>query len=359
MLLVVLFLILMSSFASAIEKDCIYYFHGEGDSKSEATGIFLGNLQSKYTGLQIHDFEIYYDKANLELLQDYFDAYGVPKEKQGVPIVFLPQSYFVGDRSITEYIENAIISNKNLLCPSLIQHGVLGVIGEKSPQHLIETLTFFTITSAAIVDSVDASALAVLLILLGLLLIMEKKKRIMYGGASFITSVFLIYFLLGVGVLGTFARSSYFYKTVSGLAIVLGLTIIWYLWKGKIFLREIKENKKWGKFIRKMASPATTFLIGFVISLLSFSSSRKYFLVISNLLAEETTGWVAMPLLLYYNVLFILPLIALSLLFYWGADKIKEDKESPKPAGKWNIKVLHLIAGLFMFVLGIFILFLL
>jgi cytochrome c biogenesis protein CcdA len=361
LVLLVFFLILFSGFAFALEKDCVYYFYGEGDSRSEMAGIFLEELQSKYSSLNINKFEVYYDKTNLKLLQDYFDAYQVPMEKQGVPIIFLAQSYFVGERPITEYLENAVISNEDLSCPSLKEKGALGIIGEKSPKHLIETLTFFTITGAAIVDSLDSCALAILLILLGILLIIEKRKKLLKGGISFIAGIYAAYFFLGTKMLGAFTKGYYFHKIVGGLAIILGLTIVWYLWKGKIFFREIQEKKGLRKAIKEMSSPAAIFLIGFTLSLFGFSLVRKYFSVISGLAAEKITRWAAMPLLLYYNLIFILPLILVVSVFYYSLKKMKkhEDKEErgAEKRREKDTRLLHLLVGIIMVVLGLVVFF--
>jgi len=365
------FVVLLSSFALGQEKDCIYYFYGEGCPHCGATGIYLDKLELRYPSLEIDEFEIYYNKQNLRLLQDYFEAYEVPMEKQGVPVVFLSKSYFVGDRPIMEYLEGTIIANENVTCPSLVKDETLGVIGQKSPKHLIETLTFGVVTGAAIVDSINPCAIAVLLILLGGLLAVKERKRILKTGFAFIASIYLAYFLFGVGILAALALtgvSYYFYKVIGLVAILIGLfNIKDYFWYGKIVLMEIpyKWRPRLKKLLRGATSPAGAFIIGFAVCLFELPCTGGPYLVILGLLAEKLTKWAAMPLLLYYNLIFILPLVIITLVIYLSMKNIEEhgDKKKIDIHGKleqWrqrNIRLLHLIAGIIMVILGLMILF--
>jgi predicted histidine transporter YuiF (NhaC family) len=69
----------------------------------------------------------------------------------------------------------------------------------------------------------------------------------------------------------------------------------------------------------------------------------------TGLLARQVTQSIAIPVLLYYNFLFVLPLIAIVTLLYFGMSKVEEME-------KWrteSIRLLHLIAGLIMVALGI------
>jgi cytochrome c biogenesis protein CcdA/glutaredoxin len=369
--LLVLFLVLFSIFVSAEEKDCVYYFSGEGCPHCGATEIFMEQLVLKHPELEIHKFEIYYNKTSLITLQTFFDAFEVPLEKQGVPIVFLSTIYFVGDRPITEYLENAIISNKDESCPSLQKDEVLGVIGEKSPKHLIDTLTFGVVTGAAFVDSINPCAIAVLLILLGTLLAVKKRKKLLSAGLAFTFSIYIAYLFFGIGLLSVLALtgvSFYFYKSIGFLAILLGLfNIKDYFWYGKIFLMEIPQ--KWrprlNKLLKGVTSPTGAFLVGFAVCLFELPCTGGPYLVILGLLAEKATKWAAMPLLLYYNLIFILPLIAITLIVYFSMKKIEEHGKEVKidvrgDIERWrkrNIKLLHLIAGTIMVILGLMIVF--
>ncbi|MFH1682454.1 MAG: cytochrome c biogenesis CcdA family protein [Candidatus Woesearchaeota archaeon] len=370
-LLLLLVFILSISLAAAVENDCLYYFYGEGCPHCGATSIYLKDLQQQYPELQIHNFEVYYNRTNLYDLQQYFEAYDVPLEKQGVPVIFYQQSYFVGDKPIMNYLENAILSNEAVSCPSLEKDETIGVIGENSPKLLIKTLTFLTVTGAAIVDSINPCAIAVLLIMLGALLsAADIRKRLLWTGLAFIFSIYVSYFLFGIGILAALrvtGLSYYFYKTIGVIAILIGLlNIKEYFWYGKVLLMEIplKWRPRLKKMLSNVTSPAGAFIMGFAVSLFELPCTGGPYLVILGLLAEKTTRWAAMPILLYYNLIFVLPLIIITLVVYFSTKKIKHHQEHKVDATgeieRWrqkNIKLLHLIGGLIMFILGVMILF--
>jgi len=162
--------------------------------------------------------------------------------------------------------------------------------------------------------------------------------------------------------------SYYFYKVIGLVAILIGLfNIKDYFWYGKIVLMEIpyKWRPRLKKLLRGATSPAGAFIIGFAVCLFELPCTGGPYLVILGLLAEKLTKWAAMPLLLYYNLIFILPLVIITLVIYLSMKNIEEhgDKKKIDIHGKleqWrqrNIRLLHLIAGIIMVILGLMILF--
>jgi cytochrome c biogenesis protein CcdA len=72
------------------------------------------------------------------------------------------------------------------------------------------------------------------------------------------------------------------------------------------------------------------------------------YLFILGLLADKNTRTEAAFLLLYYNFIFVLPLICINCLVYWGVTTVQH-------VGNWKdkyIRYLHLIAGLILIALG-------
>ena len=57
---------------------------------------FLGQLIGQFPEVKVSEFEIS-EKGSVELLQEYYQDYEVPAEKQGlVPVTFIKDSYFLG-----------------------------------------------------------------------------------------------------------------------------------------------------------------------------------------------------------------------------------------------------------------------
>jgi len=367
----VLLLVLLCSAVLATENDCVYYFYGETCPSCQETGRFLDKLEQENPDLKIERFEIYYNRDNLRTVQNYFDVQGVSLDAQGVPVIFLPGVHFIGKNSITQFLESALSSNEGSDCPQLEQEEVIGIIGnDEEPTYLIETLTFSVVTWAGVKDSFNPYALAVLLVLLSILVFQKEKSKIIKSGLFFVIGVKLVYFLFRSGWFTTYDLSQagfYIYKVIGVGAVLLGLFKLKEgMWPRKAFLFSLgtKKQAKVDKWLRRITAPVGAFLIGFLISLFGLSFMGEKYQIILNLLLEETTKGSAMLLLLYYNLIFVLPLMLLTLLLAlvinliedYGADK-KVDIHNE--VMKWKLKagrILQLVIGLVFVVLGLLVL---
>jgi len=102
------------------------------------------------------------------------------------------------------------------------------------------------------------------------------------------------------------------------------------------------------KIINRATSPLGAFFVGFVVSLFELPCTGGPYIVILGLLAKEVTRATGIIYLLLYNLVFVMPLIILSTIIYKGLstteklEKIRQEK----------IKILHLIAGILMLIIG-------
>ena len=72
----------------------LYLFHGEGCPHCAAARTFLDELSETHPTLRVHEYEVWYDDANRELLASLADAYG--RTVQGVPVIFLGDEMWTG-----------------------------------------------------------------------------------------------------------------------------------------------------------------------------------------------------------------------------------------------------------------------
>ena len=111
--------------------------------------------------------------------------------------------------------------------------------------------------------------------------------------------------------------------------------------------------RKWRPTLKnllsKATSPISAFLMGFLVCLFELPCTGGPYIFILGLLAEKTTRLAAIPVLLLYNLFFVLPLVIIILLIYAGLTNIEKATEWKER----NIKLLHLIAGIIMLILGI------
>jgi hypothetical protein len=227
-------------------------------------------------------------------------------------------------------------------------------------------LTLGRVTFLAIADSINPCAIAVLAMILMSILIQnpDKKKKILFGGLTFIGAVFIGYFIYGVIILQLFqtlaiflkSSSIYVYKALAILAMLFGALNIkdaLYYKKGSLgtemplFLRP-----KVKKIIDKVTSPKGAFITGLLVTLFLLPCTIGPYVIVSGLLSE-IGFFAALPWLIYYNFIFIIPMLIIVGLVYFGFTKVDE-------VSGWkerNIKRLHLVAGILLFLVGMAILF--
>ena len=352
LLIYLILLILTVCFVSASDDNCVYFFYGDGCQHCAKVEPQINKLeiQSEFP-VVVHRFEIYNNRSNILLLNAYFDAYNVQKEQRGVPAVFIKDKYYTGDEQIINDLYTDLSTRKGLECPNIDTF-----LNDTSKSEKINTLSIVTVIGAAIVDSINPCAIAVLLILMSALLISGNKKRALGAGIAFTISIYIAYFLFGLGLFSALQISGlsyWFYKIIGMVAIVIGLFNIkdffWY--GGAGFVMEIPRS--WRPTLKKMlgsvTSPIGAFLIGFIVCLFELPCTGGPYIFILGLLAERTTMISSIPILLLYNLFFVLPLIIITFAIYFGFSNVEK-------ATEWkdkNIKILHLIAGIIMLVLGI------
>ena len=226
--------------------------------------------------------------------------------------------------------------------------------------------TFGRITLLALADSVNPCAIAVLAMVLVSILVAnpKNKKRILFAGLSFSLAVYFGYLIYGVIIIQFFKifaeflrqNSAYIYKGLAVLAMLIGALNIkdFFFYKTGSVGTEmpIFMRPKVKKIIGKITSPTGAFIIGFIVTIFLLPCTIGPYIVASGLLSE--LGFLnALPWLLYYNLLFILPMIIITMIVYFGLAKV-EDVSGWKEK---NIRKLHLIAGILLFLVGLGILF--
>ena len=337
-------------------KTCIYFFYGSGCPHCARVEPFIGQMAQKYN-LSIYSYEIYFNRSNLLLMHQFSDRYNISMEQRGIPVVFIGDTYFLGDEPILLNLEEKIKALQQ--CPVNVTNatGIFGPFSGLSPNEA----SFWVITIAALVDSVNPCAMSVLLILLALLISVGDRNKALISGIAFIISIFIIYLLFGFGIFQVIQISGlsfWFYKTVGALAVIVGI----------LSVRDYLISKAAGKgpgysipgifrpFLRNVlagvTNPVGAFVAGIFVTLFELPCTGGPYLYVLGMLAEKSTQAAAIPILIYYNIIFILPLVAIMALVLWGLTTTEK-------AQKWkekNIEKISLVAGILMILLGIFVL---
>jgi len=334
-------------------------FYGQGCLHCGSLKLFLNDIKNKYPALIIHEHEVYQNQQERELFEQMSENFNVPIE--GVPTVFIDDRVIVGfSNAIGVSIENQIKRCLEINCnnPEFKQATpeTTQLIGESSPsfdpgkKEVMQKLTIPVVIFAATVDAINPCAFAVLIILMTAALSIANKNRALKFGLAFTASIYISYFLMGLGLFSALQASGLshtFYIIVTVLAIIVGLLNVKdYFWYGKGFLMEIPLS--WRPTMKKILNSATTpcgaFIAGLLVSLFELPCTGGPYIVILGLLAKGVTRSAGIFYLLLYNLVFVSPLIILSLIIYKGLSTTSRLEAIRQK----RIKLLHLIAGLIM-----------
>ena len=227
---------------------------------------------------------------------------------------------------------------------------------------MADILNLTRITTLALADSVNPCAIAVLTMVLMTILIQnpENRKKVIYSGLAFVISVYIGYMFYGVIIIQFFKafaeilreNSGIIYKTLAVIAMILGALNIkdFFIYKKGGLATEMPlfMRPKIKRIINKITSPSGAFIIGFLVTLFLLPCTIGPYIVASGLLSQLGI-FGAFPWLLYYNLLFVLPMLIIVGIVYYGFTRVQE-------VSGWkdkNIKFLHLIAGILLFLVGV------
>ena len=213
-----------------------------------------------------------------------------------------------------------------------------------------------TVIITALVDSINPCAIGVLILLISTLLALGKNRNKMIGvGLIYILSVYLTYFLAGLGLTAFFRTipitvAEYISIVVGSIIVVGGLIEIKdFFWYGQGFSLSIPANrvKTIERLARKITLPGII-LLGAFVAAVELPCTGGPYLAITTLLATQGFQTQTVIYLLVYNFIFVLPLLVILFMVYFGMNvkKIQQWKDKEK---KW----MRLFIGLVMIVLGI------
>ena len=226
------------------------------------------------------------------------------------------------------------------------------------------SLTIPSIVLLALGDAVNPCELAILTMAFIAILTRYPRERmkVLKVGLAFTAAIFLMYIIYGVvlvyifGLVGQIKLISVIlYKVFGILGILLGLSNIkdFFSYGSGGFVTEVP--RKWRpsmkNMIAKITSPKGAFIVGLICALFLTPCTMGPYIIASGLL--QPLGLLdSLPWLLLYNLIFVLPMILITLIVYWGfttVDNVYGWREK-------NLKVLHLIAVLILLVIGILLL---
>jgi cytochrome c biogenesis protein CcdA len=225
-----------------------------------------------------------------------------------------------------------------------------------------ENLTLFAVIVAALADSINPCVLGVLIFLIAFMTkLFKNKNKMLFGGLLYSAVVYATYLILGFGILKFTVNvgvASFVYTIAAAVAIIAGLLEIKdYFWYGKGFSLQMIPGaaKRIEYFTQKMASmesrhPALLYLmtaiLGIFVVLVELPCTGAPYFAILALLANGDYSQ-AVPLLLLYNFIFVIPLLIVIGAAYFGTSSDRLEIWRKKHRGTMRLGI-----GLFLLTLG-------
>jgi cytochrome c biogenesis protein CcdA len=186
------------------------------------------------------------------------------------------------------------------------------------------------IIGTALIDSINPCVIGVLLVMLTVLLQAGEKRKVLVHGLAYTAGVYITYLVGGITLLSIFnaIRSLVFvsqvlYGVIGAFVIIAGfLEVKDYFWYGRWFSLAIP--KRFISYVESKVSTTHTSIyaalsFGAVITLVELPCTGAPYLAILTLMSQGgLTYLTGMPLLLLYNLVFVLPLLVIIWLVYSG-----------------------------------------
>jgi len=211
---------------------------------------------------------------------------------------------------------------------------------------------------AAVLDSVHPCSFSILLITIAFLFGMQlSREKILKLGGTYIAGIFSAYFLIGLGILKVlhlFNTPHFMGKLGATLLITFGvLNLIGRFFPAFPLKLKIPSftHGAMGKLMDKASFPAV-FGLGLLVGICQFPCMGGPYLMVIGLLRDQMTYMNGFNYLLLYNLILILPLVAV---LFISADKLLVDRMQIWKRD--NMGGLKLWSGIAMIIIGILILF--
>jgi cytochrome c biogenesis protein CcdA len=330
----------------------VYFFWGLGCPHCE--NVIKSGVLERAKFIQnttIYNLEVYNNQTNRDLYEKYSSLLKIPSSQRGVPLLVIEckegYSYFVGDTPIINNLEKSLEQCKPMI--EIKQEGL------SSDNPHAQTLTLGGIIIAALVDSVNPCAFGVLIFLLATMISMASSKRALKYGLIYSFIIFIVYFLAGLGlmkIISEFSGIMNYIIILTGILVFIGGIIEikdFFLYGKGISLRIPVKIKPTLERITQKGTLWAIILLGTIVALVELPCTGGIYLAILSLMHINRTFGI--PYLLLYNLIFILPLVIIVFLSYFGT-KIEK-------ITKWieeNKKIMRLAAGIVMITLAIYLL---
>ncbi len=339
---------------------------------------YWDTLKEKYKDtVNFTEYDLSVPENNM-LFNQTAEAYGIPAEKRGYPAAVVGSTYLMGYPTEIGIYSEAAIEKAQLLEEKTNVRALAQDQVQQTARQAFQKITFWAIIGSGLVDGINPCAFAVIVFFISFLTVYKYTRReIVLVGASYCVAVFAAYLLLGLGVfkfLYAMRGFAYVIKAFYILTAVLCLLFFvlaiydFILYKktqktdGMILQLplslKVRIHKIMGFFLRdKQKSTVRLVLaalaVGFCVSLVEAVCTGQVYVPTCVLIMQdpELRAKAAFYLVLY-NLMFILPLVAVFVLALIGYESKGFNDFLKKHLGLMKILLCLVFLALFILLVG-------
>lgn len=348
-------------FVMFVSPTCVHCKHFENE--------YLPVLQEKYkdtVNFKLYDIS---QDGNHLILQTTAKAYD---ESPAFPTVIVGDTYLTGyPYEIKTYAESAIEKAR------LLKQETKIVMPTQDVKTAFSKITFWAIIGAGLVDGINPCAFAVIVFFVSFLTVYKYTRReILVVGSCYCVAVFVAYVLIGLGLFkflyalkGFYWVIKAFYILTAGLCLLFFILALYDFWVYKktgksekmllqlptnlkirihkimhFFLRE-KHDSVWRLAVAALA-------VGFCVSLVeAVCTGQVYLPTVVLIMQDPNFRFKALLYLLLYNLMFIVPLVAVFGLSVAGYESKVFNDLLKKHLGLTKLLLCVVFLGLFVLLL--------
>lgn len=344
------------------------YFFKQACTKCDRVFHDIKTVNALYPALNLKQLNIGVRK-NLLLAEALGKSVGVKEEKRmTTPSIFIGQDKLIGEEINLESLQALV--GKYKATGALPIRELNKAEMEATRREILTRFSSFALTTvgmAGLIDGINPCAFATIIFFVSYLsFIGHSKREILYVGISFTVAVFLTYLGIGLGLFKFTQQLSFIPKVgrmvyigTGILALVLGAVGI------KDFVRCLQGETRdvslqLPKFLKRLIHKVireesrmhhyviAAFVAGFIISLLELVCTGQVYLP-TIIYVTKIPGfiWNAVVYLIVYNLAFILPLVLVFLVAYFGvtSDDLSHFMRRHIAAVKLCFAILLLVLG--------------
>jgi cytochrome c biogenesis protein CcdA len=308
-------------------------FLSESCGECREVSAYLDQLAASGVPLDVHRYS-FEDLTSTSLRHSLDLLYAVPEGNwYVVPTVFIGRNVLIRADVIEARLPDFLETVTTQDTAFLLSHLTTTTTAEPA-SGFASSLSVGTVLGAGLIDGINPCAFATLLFFISYIILRSgSRERILLVGCSFAVGVFCAYFLAGLGLdrLVTGARwfgtvAQWFYGILGLLSVCLAVFSFRDAARAahghvQEMTLQLPGQEKSGirSLIRVVAGsrlmPLWAFLVAFPVALLEFlCTGQTYLPTIVLILANQGLHNHAVLLLLLYNLLFILPLLVITVL---------------------------------------------